>query len=31
MEEKDKIALAQDWVCKLANGINPNSIPFIKI
>lgn len=23
MEEKDKIALAQDWVRKLANGINP--------
>ena len=23
MEEKDKITLAQDWVRKLANGINP--------
>ena len=23
MEEKDKIAVAQDWVRKLANGINP--------
>ena len=23
MEEKDKIALAKDWVRKLANGINP--------
>ena len=23
MEEKDKIVLAQDWVRKLANGINP--------
>ena len=23
MEEKEKIAIAQDWVRKLANGINP--------
>jgi hypothetical protein len=23
MEEKDKLALAQEWIRKLANGINP--------
>ena len=23
MEEKEKIAIAQDWVSQLANGINP--------